>query len=408
MHGDGRQETGGGRTRVRAIPVIGRPPWLLPLLLVLLGLSVNLLTAPEVFLSAPFIAACLIAAALWTFGGTALTVAATTVAVIALLVRAGLHPAESTVRLATNATVGVLALVLNRVLHHSDVSVASAHQVAEAVQLAVLPVPPGRVGDLRIAVRYEAAQAHARIGGDLYGVQRTPYGLRLLVADVRGKGTEAVGTVTVILGAFREAAETEEDLGTVADRVEHALLREVGQREAGAGRSEEFATAVFAEVPIGAPGSLRLVNRGHPPPVLLTGQGDVRLLEPDTEVYALPLGLGSLGSPVGGPGDGGTEPLPFPPGSLLLLYTDGLTEARNAEDAFYDPVERLRGRRFAGPAALLDHLLADVDAHTGGHRGDDMVLLAVMRDPASPETPEPPEPPESSKARGTPACGDRP
>ncbi|SFL81929.1 PP2C family protein-serine/threonine phosphatase [Streptomyces pini] len=400
MRGDGQRETDGGRTRVRAIPVIGRPPWMLPLLLVLLGLAVNLLTPADVFLSAPFIAASLVAAALWTFGGTAVTVAASTVAVVALLVRAGLHPTESTVRLVTNATVGVLALVLSRVLHHSEVSAASAHQVAEAVQLAVLPVPPGRVGDLRIAVRYEAAQAHARIGGDLYGVQRTPYGLRLLVADVRGKGTEAVGTVTVVLGAFREAAEAEADLAAVADRVEHALLREAGQRQAWPGRSEEFATAVFAEVPAGAPGSLRIVNRGHPPPVLLTGRGEVRLLEPDTEpgteAYALPLGLGDLAV---GPGNGRTEPVPFPPGSLLLLHTDGLTEARNAADVFYDLAEGLRGQRFTGPAALLDHLLAEAGAHTGGHQGDDMALLAVMRDPEVPEPAEPPEPP---------AAGDRP
>jgi serine phosphatase RsbU (regulator of sigma subunit) len=76
--------------------------------------------------------------------------------------------------------------------------------------------------------------------------------------------------------------------------------------------------------------------------------------------------------------------VPFPPGSLLVLHTDGLTEARNAADAFYDLAEGLRGRRFPGPAALLDHLLAEVGAHTGGHRNDDMALLAVMRDPAGP------------------------
>ncbi|WP_436991281.1 PP2C family protein-serine/threonine phosphatase [Streptomyces sp. enrichment culture] len=393
MHGDGRQETGGGRIRARAVPVIGRPPWMLPLLLILLGVAVNLLTPADVFLSAPFIAACLIAAALWTFGGTVVTVAASTITVTALLVWAGLPSAENTVRLVTNATVSALALVLSRALHHSDISVASAHRVAEAVQLAVLPVPPGRVGDLRIAVRYEAAQAHARIGGDLYGVERTPYGLRLLVGDVRGKGTDAVGTATVVLGAFREAAETEEDLAAVADRIEHALIREAGQRETGTGRSEEFATAVLAEIPAGETGSLRIVNRGHPPPVLLTGDGEVRLLEPDTEAYALPLGLGDL---AGASGSGRTGPVPFPPGSLLLLHTDGLTEARNAADVFYDPVEGLRGRRFPGPAPLLDHLLADVDAHTRGRRSDDLALLAVMRDP---EPPEPPEPP---------ATGDRP
>ncbi|MFP8904778.1 PP2C family protein-serine/threonine phosphatase [Streptomyces atacamensis] len=399
MRGDGWQETGGGRIRARAVPVIGRPPWMLPLLLILLGVAVNLLTPANVFLSAPFIAACLVAAALWTFGGTAVTVAASTAVVLALLVRAGLPSAENVVRLVTNTTVSVLALVLSRVLHHSDISVASAHRVAEAVQLAVLPVPPGRVGDLGIAVRYEAAQAHARIGGDLYGAERTPYGLRLLVGDVRGKGTDAVGTATVVLGAFREAAETEEDLAAVADRVEHALIREAGQRETGAGRSEEFATAVLAEIPAGETGSLRIVNRGHPPPVLLTGDGEVRLLEPDAEAYALPLGLGDLAGASGRAGTSGggrTGPVPFPPGSLLLLHTDGLTEARNAADVFYDPVQGLRGRRFPGPAPLLDHLLADVDAHTRGRRSDDMALLAVMRDP---EPAEPPEPP---------ATGDRP
>ncbi|MFP8963631.1 PP2C family protein-serine/threonine phosphatase [Streptomyces nanhaiensis] len=408
MHGDGRQETGGSRIRARAVPVIGRPPWMLPLLLILLGLVINLLTPADVFLSAPLAASSLVAAALWTFRGTALTAAVSMTVVTGLLTRGDLPLAEILVRLATNATVSVLALVLSRVLQHSEVSVASAHRVAEAVQLAVLPVPPGRVGDLRIAVRYEAAQAHARIGGDLYGVQRTPYGLRLLVADVRGKGTDAVGTATVVLGAFREAAETEEDLAAVADRVEHALNREAAQRETGTGRSEEFATAVLAEVPAGQPGSLRIVNRGHPPPVLLTGEGEVRLLEPDTGAYALPLGLGDL---AGASVSGRTGPVPFPPGSLLLLHTDGLTEARNAADVFYDLAEGLRGRRFAGPAPLLDHLLADVDAHTRGHRSDDMALLAVMRDPESREPSGSSEPSEPSEPPGfpePPASGDLP
>ncbi|MCI0385947.1 PP2C family protein-serine/threonine phosphatase [Streptomyces sp. CNQ085] len=384
MHGDGRQETGGGRIRVRTIPVIGHPPWLLPLLLILLGAGITLLTPDRLIVGAPFAAAILLTASLWTLRGTVYTVAAVLATEIVLLLASGRSADEVVVRMATNTTVALLALVINRVLARSDVDLASARRVSEAVQLAVLPVPPGRVGELRIAVRYEAAQAHTRIGGDLYGAERTPYGLRMMVGDVRGKGLGAVGTVTVLLGAFREAAEAEEDLAAVADRVEHALLRRAAQLGAGPGRSEEFATAVFAEVPADAPGSLRLVNRGHPPPVLLTGEGEVRLLEPDPEAYALPLGLSGL---TGASESGRTGPVAFPPGSLLLLHTDGLTEARNAADVFYDLGKGLRERRFSEPAALLDHLLAEVGAHTGGHRGDDMALMAVMRGQASPPPP---------------------
>ena len=67
------------------------------------------------------------------------------------------------------------------------------------------------------------------------------------------------------------------------------------------------------------------------------------------------------------------------PGSQLLLYTDGVSEARNADGAFYDPAARLRGRCFPSPGALLDGLLTDVERHTDGRTSDDMALLAVAR-----------------------------
>ncbi|GAA2407524.1 PP2C family protein-serine/threonine phosphatase [Streptomyces glaucosporus] len=367
----------GGRARVRSIPGIGRPPWLLPLVLIALGVIVDLLI-PSSLLVGSLFAAPMAAAALWTGRGTVLTGAVATALVLLLVVWANvLSVVEGVLRVTAMSAVSALAVAVHHALHHSELRLASVRRVAEAVQLAVLPVPPSRIGDLRFAVRYEAAQVNALIGGDMYGVQRTPHGVRMLVGDVRGKGLDAVAVVTVVFGAFREAAETEPDLGSVADRIEHSLVRERGQR-GGAGRLEGFVTAVLAEVPAGAPGTLRIVNRGHPPPLLLPADGaSPRLLEPDS--YALPLGLGDLA--VGG---GHAEPVPFPPGSLLLLYTDGLTEARNAAGAFYDPVARLRGRRFTGPGALLDALVEDVGAYTGGGTDDDMAMLAVMREPATP------------------------
>jgi serine phosphatase RsbU (regulator of sigma subunit) len=71
------------------------------------------------------------------------------------------------------------------------------------------------------------------------------------------------------------------------------------------------------------------------------------------------------------------EEYPLPDGATLLLYTDGVTEARDARGVFYDPVERLAGRLFPGPAELLDALVDDVRRYTGGGSSDDMALLAV-------------------------------
>ncbi|KPC68075.1 membrane protein, partial [Streptomyces sp. NRRL F-6602] len=171
----------------------------------------------------------------------------------------------------------------------------------------------------------------------LYAVQETPHGVRLLVGDVRGKGLGAVEAVAVVIGAFREAAEQESSLEKVAQRLERALARE-GVRREGLDQFEGFTTALLAEIPPGQ-SVVRTVNRGHPEPLLLHGDGDVRVLVPTQP--ALPLGMGDLGV-----WPDRSDATPFPSGATLLLFTDGLTEARDRNGVFYDPAERLTGRRF--------------------------------------------------------------
>ncbi|WP_030542495.1 PP2C family protein-serine/threonine phosphatase [Streptomyces albus] len=361
--------------RLRRTGLFGWAPWVVPYGLILAGVVINTVVPRGTTVAATFAAAPLAAAALWTLRGT-LAVSAVALAAMSVFVFwwDRLSTVEALVRLATVVFVGLLSVVVNSALRHSVIRLSSARRIAEAAQIAVLPSPPARIGDLSVAVRYEAAYAGARIGGDLYAVQSTPHGVRMLVGDVRGKGLSAVDAVTVVLGAFREASERVPDLGEVADWIENALRREADQR-AGAEESEGFVTGVLAEVPAGEPDRLRIVNRGHPPPVLLLADGSVRPVEPGS--YALPLGLAALSEE---PQAGGTV-VSFPPAATLLLYTDGVTEARNSEGVFYDPVARLNGRRFPGPPALLDALLEDVDAHTGGRTVDDMALLAVSRDP---------------------------
>ncbi|WP_267245436.1 PP2C family protein-serine/threonine phosphatase [Streptomyces sp. PR69] len=344
---------------------------LLPGLMILGGVVFDFAT-PAKFTAVPMFAASpLIAAPFFSRRATAITGLAAIVGVM------GMHAYNHTVsqitaltETTTLVTVSALALLINDVVRRGNERLASARVIAETAQRAVLPTPAEQIGGLRVAARYEAAQADAFIGGDLFAVQDTPYGVRLVVGDVRGKGLDAVEAVAVVIGAFREAAEQERSLEGVAGRLERALARE-GTRRSGLDAVEGFTTAVLAEVsrPLDA---VRVVNRGHPAPLLLYADGRVDLLEPAEA--ALPLGMGDLGS-----WPDRAEARPLPPGATLLLYTDGLSEARDADGVFYDPGERLSGRIFPGPEELLDALVEDVRRHTDGGTTDDMALLAVMR-----------------------------
>ncbi|WP_433546828.1 PP2C family protein-serine/threonine phosphatase [Streptomyces sp. CA-294286] len=354
---------GGKRTRrfVRALPA----------LMIAGAIPFDLLT-PTDFTAAPmFTAAPLIAAPFFSLAGTGLIACAGVLAVLGLRLHDDtLTSVIGMTELVTLVTVAVLSILINRVVRRSGRQLASARVIAEAAQRAVVPIPPERIGGLEVAARYEAAEADAFIGGDLFAVQDTPYGVRLVVGDVRGKGLEAVEAVAVVVGAFREAAETESCLEGVAQRLERALARE-GRRRDGLDALEGFTTAVLAEIPRGE-GVVRLVNRGHPEPLLLYPSGELDVLEP--EEFALPLGMGDLGD-----WPDRAREFGFPGGATLVFYTDGLSEARDEAGAFYDPAARLRRSLFSGAEAVLDALTSDVRVHTGGTQTDDMALLAVAR-----------------------------
>ncbi|MGG2462123.1 PP2C family protein-serine/threonine phosphatase [Streptomyces sp. RGM 3693] len=361
------------RARRAAMSALGRrlARWL-PAVLIVVGALFDLATPPR-YTAAPFLSAApLVAAPLYSLRATAGTAVAATVTEILL---ATYHGVEDYYQSATEAitviVVALLALGINRVVRRSDARLASVRDVSEAAQRAVLPAPPDTLAGLAVAARYVGARAGARIGGDLHAIQDSPHGVRMIVGDVRGKGLEAVEAAVVVIGAFREAAEQEATLEAVAGRLERAIKREGGRR-AGLDHHEGFTTAVLAEVPAGNQSVLRLLNRGHPPPLLLTPDGGLRELTPSTA--ALPLGL----SDVAGWPDRADETF-FPAGALLLLFTDGVTEARDRAGRFYDPCARLRGSQYSGPGDLLDVVVEDVARHTGGGPADDMALLAVQR-----------------------------
>jgi serine phosphatase RsbU (regulator of sigma subunit) len=236
---------------------------------------------------------------------------------------------------------------------------AAVRSVAEAAQQALLLPVPETVGPFQVAVRYSAAAAEARIGGDLYALVPTPYGVRLIVGDVRGKGLPAVSTAALVLGVFREAAYDEPDLLDVVDRIERSLARNLG--------TDDFVTAVVVGHP--RPGRMEVVNCGHAHPLLLRG-GDVFAVESSVQVP--PLGLRALA---------GDEPvlqvLPFAEGDQLLLYTDGVVEARDHGRRFYPLDERVTRHLTDDPARTLAALHDDLLDHVGGRLHDDAALLLL-------------------------------
>ena len=265
-----------------------------------------------------------------------------------------------TVLAITCTSAAAVVLVASR-----EQELAQVRSVSEAAQRALLRPVPERIGPLRIAVRYLAAEAEARIGGDLYEVLPTPYGTRLILGDVRGKGLPAVEAAADVLGVFRDAARSEPELAAVAGRIDAALARRP--------ESEEFVTAVLFGLPE-REGPARMVNCGHPDPYLCHGS-HVSPVEPPLRMP--PLAMNAM---VGGVAYQERR-FDFAAGDTLLLYTDGISEARDAAGVFYPLAERLRQIGELEPAPLLDRLLADVRAYVPNGMNDDAAVLAVHREP---------------------------
>ncbi|WP_234020932.1 PP2C family protein-serine/threonine phosphatase [Streptomyces sp. Tu 6176] len=267
--------------------------------------------------------------------------------------------------------VGVLGTILAVHRMRRERTLATVRSVAETAQRVLLRPVPRRLGQVSVETLYLSAAAEARIGGDLYEAVPTAFGVRLLVGDVRGKGLVAVETAATMLGAFREAAHDEPDLRGVARRMERSMSRHAAQLPGGEA-AERFVTAVFAEIPEHEP-VVRIVNCGHPPPLIIKEGGVAELHASDPSP---PINLGVL------IGDGyQLDVEPFRPGDQLLLYTDGVTETRDADGVFYPLADRVAPWVGLAPQELLDRLHEDLLAYSGGHLDDDIAALAAYRLP---------------------------
>ncbi|WP_326806960.1 MULTISPECIES: PP2C family protein-serine/threonine phosphatase [unclassified Streptomyces] len=356
-----------GRPEVALVKV----PYVAPPLLLLAGGAVDVF-APRPHYGLPLLACTpLVAGTVYSFRASALLALLACGMAGGVAQYAGREKYAQATDVLVVLVISLVGLWIKWLVDRQGRDLALALTVAEAAQRAVLPAPPPAVGPIAVADRYVAAQVGAAIGGDLYALQETPFGIRALIGDVRGKGLPAVSAVSVAVGAFREAAEHAPSLHDLADRLDRALDREGMRRQETLDDIEGFVTALLVQIPPSGE-TITVLNRGHPPPYLVSGD-QVSCLEPANPELPLSTGLGPAhGDPV-------EENFAFAARDSLILVTDGVTEARNDRGVFFDVVEALSGVGPRRPDQLADRLLEAVTKWTGGQRQDDMAVLVLTR-----------------------------
>ncbi|ELS51889.1 PP2C family protein-serine/threonine phosphatase [Streptomyces viridochromogenes] len=256
-------------------------------------------------------------------------------------------------------------------------------EVAGAAQSALIRPLPARIDGLNVAAAQLSADRSACVGGDLYEVIATEHGVRAVMGDVRGHGIAALSTVAAVLGSFREAVHDEPDLVRVLRRLDRALARHLRERaraehpasglEPDTPVAEEFVTVLLLE--IGQDGEVTALNCGHPWPYLLSGTSVAPLARadplPPLGPFPLPTDLTPLrcGSLL--------------PGDSLVLYTDGVEDARDARGRFFSLQGALIGAvrdHPVTPQTILRTLFTALIRHTRGEQADDIALLVLRND----------------------------
>jgi serine phosphatase RsbU (regulator of sigma subunit)/anti-sigma regulatory factor (Ser/Thr protein kinase) len=237
--------------------------------------------------------------------------------------------------------------------------ISEQRAVTEIMQRTLLPDALPQIPGLRFSAKYLPAGAGIKVGGDWYDVFQLADGnLAFVIGDVVGRGVLAASVMAEIRTAMRAYMMQGHALTKVVSMLNDLLV--------AMGRSRGATLSILALDPERE--ALEVVTAGHLPPLLIDPGGRARLLE---QAHGLPVG-------VRGGHDYRSSSYPFPTGSRLLLYTDGLIERRH--ESIDSGLQRLT--RAAEAAAQCDDSSPLAD---GVYRAlldetpleDDVALLAI-------------------------------
>jgi serine phosphatase RsbU (regulator of sigma subunit) len=235
-------------------------------------------------------------------------------------------------------------------------------RIAHTLQAKLLPERLPDIPGALLAARYRAAGELNEVGGDFYDVfPRSETDWALVVGDVSGKGAEAAGITALARYTLRAAAMEQDAPSAALGRLNDAMLKD---------GSSQFATVVLAYISAAPGGGLRvrMALGGHPPPLVLRADGSIEapgafgallgMLE-EAPVYDSEFGLH--------------------PNDLMLLYTDGVTEAgpRDAPFGQGGLSALIRDLADRTPEQVVDAVEQAVVGAQAGEPRDDIALLAL-------------------------------
>ncbi|MGW0500804.1 PP2C family protein-serine/threonine phosphatase [Streptomyces sp. NPDC003007] len=251
-----------------------------------------------------------------------------------------------------------IALAVDNARLHQE-----TQRIAERLQRSLLPELPRH---LKLTARYTPSRTTAEVGGDWYDSFLLPNDdTTLIIGDVTGHDLRSAITMSHLRNMLRGiACDRQERPGHILHRLDRAYLSLYG------GATASCIYALLTE-PEAGPWTLEYANAGHPPPLLITYEGDTRYLED---------GHGPLlGIDPGLPRPHATEPLPAR--GTLLLYTDGLIERRG--ESLDHGLTRLRRHASALAREPLDVLCDELLSGLVQDSTDDVALLALRLPPVS-------------------------
>ena len=264
------------------------------------------------------------------------------------------------------ANMAAVKITNARMLDLEQARARMAQELATAarIQRGLLPAAPPQLPGCGFHALLESCH---EVGGDLYDFAANSDGsVSVLVGDVSGKGMGAALLMSSFLSSWRVLADTVEDPALLMKRLNELMIR--------AAEPGNFVTVFLGRLDP-RQGSIRYVNAGHPPPIVIQN-GEASTLD----ATGIPVGM--LPGMTWECGEKRCEP-----GALLAIFTDGIPEAKRGEDYFDDDrlVDALRESADKDLPDIADEVLRRVDAFLDGTpRSDDVTLVLFRHGPSQP------------------------
>ncbi|MCA1824964.1 MAG: SpoIIE family protein phosphatase [Frankia sp.] len=243
---------------------------------------------------------------------------------------------------------------------------ARTAEVGRTLQRGLLPPRLPAIPGVEVAAAYEPASEGLDVGGDFYDVWTVDANTwAFAIGDVCGTGAEAAALTAIVRYTLRTLTMVDGGPESIMARLNEALL----QAEAAGPEGERFCTAVFGLLRSSGPDlDVELVSGGHPPALLRHADGVEELAIDGTLLGVLHTATVD------------SRRFSMKPGETLVLYTDGVIEARAADGSFYGAERLAKVIQEAGPtpAAIVDAVRDDVISY-GARTADDVAILAISR-----------------------------